>query len=219
MTHIDYSARVQTVDRETNPRYHALISRFKEMTGCHVLVNTSFNVRGEPIVCNADDAFQYLVGLSNDRNQKLRDLAASLVSDDPRGLEPMLQREARIVRHDVAGDHVCQMGGSDRTACCEIAEVKLTDSWGDSAWSCLSHAEEALLAARGIFMATQDAEGLAAYRRRGATVEPVIGHLKDRIGLRRFSRRGLRAAAAELHLAAAMVNLTRLHNTRLATSC
>jgi carbamoyltransferase len=62
VTHIDYSARVQTVDRETNPRYHALISRFKEMTGCPVLVNTSFNVRGEPIVCNADDAFHCFMG-------------------------------------------------------------------------------------------------------------------------------------------------------------
>ena len=62
VTHIDYSARVQTVDRETNPRYHALISRFKEITGCPVLVNTSFNVRGEPIVCNADDAFRCFMG-------------------------------------------------------------------------------------------------------------------------------------------------------------
>lgn len=62
VTHIDYSARVQTVDQQTNPRYHALISRFKEMTGCPVLVNTSFNVRGEPIVCNADDAFRCFMG-------------------------------------------------------------------------------------------------------------------------------------------------------------
>jgi carbamoyltransferase len=62
VTHIDYSARVQTVDRETNPRYHALISRFNELTGCPVLVNTSFNVRGEPIVCDAEDAFRCFMG-------------------------------------------------------------------------------------------------------------------------------------------------------------
>src|SRR5262252_5437753 len=51
VTHVDYSARIQTVHRETNPRYHALISRFHALTGCPVVVNTSFNVRGEPIVC------------------------------------------------------------------------------------------------------------------------------------------------------------------------
>jgi carbamoyltransferase len=62
VTHIDYSARVQTVDRDTNPRYHGLISRFRDLTGCPVLVNTSFNVRGEPIVCNADDAFRCFMG-------------------------------------------------------------------------------------------------------------------------------------------------------------
>jgi carbamoyltransferase len=58
ITHVDYSARVQTVHRETNPRFHALISRFKGKTGCPVLVNTSFNVRGEPIVCTPEDAFR-----------------------------------------------------------------------------------------------------------------------------------------------------------------
>jgi len=57
-THVDYSARVQTVHRETNPRFHALISSFKDKTGCPVLVNTSFNVRGEPIVCTPEDAFR-----------------------------------------------------------------------------------------------------------------------------------------------------------------
>ena len=56
VTHVDYSARIQTVHAETNPRYHALISRFKAITGCPVLVNTSFNVRGEPIVCTPQDA-------------------------------------------------------------------------------------------------------------------------------------------------------------------
>ena len=62
VTHVDYSARVQTVHRETNPRYHALISAFRERTGCPVLVNTSFNVRGEPIVCTPEDAFRCLMG-------------------------------------------------------------------------------------------------------------------------------------------------------------
>lgn len=62
VTHVDYSARVQTVHRETNPRYHALISRFKALTGCPVIVNTSFNVRGEPIVCTPEDAFRCFMG-------------------------------------------------------------------------------------------------------------------------------------------------------------
>jgi carbamoyltransferase len=62
VTHVDYSARIQTVHAETNPRYHALISRFKALTGCPVLVNTSFNVRGEPIVCTATDAFRCFMG-------------------------------------------------------------------------------------------------------------------------------------------------------------
>lgn len=62
ITHVDYSARIQTVHKETNPKYHALISKFKELTGCPVLVNTSFNVRGEPIVCTPEDAFNCLMG-------------------------------------------------------------------------------------------------------------------------------------------------------------
>jgi carbamoyltransferase len=62
VTHVDYSARVQTVHRETNPRYHDLIARFKALTGCPVIVNTSFNVRGEPIVCTPEDAFRCFMG-------------------------------------------------------------------------------------------------------------------------------------------------------------
>jgi carbamoyltransferase len=58
VTHVDYSARIQTVNRETNPRYHALLEAFDERTGCPVLVNTSFNVRGEPIVCTPEDAYR-----------------------------------------------------------------------------------------------------------------------------------------------------------------
>ena len=66
ITHVDYSARVQTVHRDTNPRYHSLLSRFHELTGCPVLVNTSFNVRGEPIVCTPEDAFHCLMGTEID---------------------------------------------------------------------------------------------------------------------------------------------------------
>jgi carbamoyltransferase len=62
VTHVDYSARIQTVHAETNPRYHALLSAFKRRTGCPVLVNTSFNVRGEPIVCTPEDAFRCFMG-------------------------------------------------------------------------------------------------------------------------------------------------------------
>lgn len=62
VTHVDYSARIQTVHRETNPLYHALIQRFKERTGCPVIVNTSFNVRGEPIVGSPEDAFRCFMG-------------------------------------------------------------------------------------------------------------------------------------------------------------
>jgi carbamoyltransferase len=62
VTHIDYSARVQTVHSDTNPLFHRLLSRFKALTGCPVLVNTSFNVRGEPIVCTPEDAFRCFMG-------------------------------------------------------------------------------------------------------------------------------------------------------------
>jgi carbamoyltransferase len=62
VTHVDYSARVQTVHAETNPLYYRLVARFKALTGCPVLVNTSFNVRGEPIVCSPEDAFRCFMG-------------------------------------------------------------------------------------------------------------------------------------------------------------
>ena len=58
ITHVDYSARVQSVHRETNPRYYDLLKAFEARTGCPVLVNTSFNVRGEPIVCSPEDAYR-----------------------------------------------------------------------------------------------------------------------------------------------------------------
>ena len=62
VTHIDYSARIQTVSAATNPLFHRLLSQFKQLTGCPVLVNTSFNVRGEPIVCTPEDAFRCFMG-------------------------------------------------------------------------------------------------------------------------------------------------------------
>ena len=62
VTHVDYSARIQTVSRDTNPRYHALLTAFKNRTGCSLLVNTSFNVRGEPLVSTPEDAFRCFMG-------------------------------------------------------------------------------------------------------------------------------------------------------------
>jgi carbamoyltransferase len=66
VTHVDYSARLQTVDPETNPRFHALLERFNDVTGCPILVNTSFNVRSEPIVCTPEDAFRCFMGTEID---------------------------------------------------------------------------------------------------------------------------------------------------------
>jgi carbamoyltransferase len=66
VTHVDYSARIQTVHAETNPLFHALIRRFKALTGCPILVNTSFNVRGEPIVCTPEDSFRCFMGTEID---------------------------------------------------------------------------------------------------------------------------------------------------------
>ena len=66
ITHVDYSARIQTVHKDTNPLYYALISKFKSLTGCPLVVNTSFNVRGEPIVCSPTDAFKCFMGTELD---------------------------------------------------------------------------------------------------------------------------------------------------------
>ena len=66
ITHVDYSARIQTVHKETNPKYYDLINEFKKITNCPVLVNTSFNVRGEPIVCSVEDAFNCFMGTNLD---------------------------------------------------------------------------------------------------------------------------------------------------------
>jgi carbamoyltransferase len=66
ITHVDYSARVQTVDEQRNPRFYGLLKAFHEQTGCPVLVNTSFNVRGEPIVCTPQDAYRCFLGTDMD---------------------------------------------------------------------------------------------------------------------------------------------------------
>jgi len=66
VTHVDYSARIQTVHKETNPKYYELLKKFKEITGCPLLVNTSFNIRGEPIVCSVEDAFKCFMGTNLD---------------------------------------------------------------------------------------------------------------------------------------------------------
>jgi carbamoyltransferase len=66
VTHVDYSARIQSVSEHTNKPYYDLISKFKEKTGCPVIVNTSFNVRGEPIVCTPTDAFNCFMGTELD---------------------------------------------------------------------------------------------------------------------------------------------------------
>ena len=67
VTHVDYSARVQTVHKQTNPKFYNLLSKFKELTGCPVIVNTSFNVRGEPIVNTPNDAFNCFMGTELDK--------------------------------------------------------------------------------------------------------------------------------------------------------
>ena len=66
VTHVDYSARIQTVHKETNPKYYKLIKNFQAITKCPILVNTSFNVRGEPIVCSVEDAYKCFMGTDLD---------------------------------------------------------------------------------------------------------------------------------------------------------
>ena len=94
VTHVDYSARLQTVDAETHPRFHALLERFHALTGCPILVNTSFNVRSEPIVCTPEDAFRCFMGTEIDLlvvgNCALRkkDQDASLARDYRDEFEP-----------------------------------------------------------------------------------------------------------------------------------
>jgi carbamoyltransferase len=66
VTHIDYSARVQSVDRERHGRYYDVIKKFKDKTGCSVIINTSFNIRGEPIVCTPEDAYRCFMNTEMD---------------------------------------------------------------------------------------------------------------------------------------------------------
>lgn len=66
ITHVDYSARVQTVDPERHPRLHRLMTAFKQRTGCPVIINTSFNIRGEPIVCSPEDAYRCFLATNMD---------------------------------------------------------------------------------------------------------------------------------------------------------
>ena len=66
VTHVDYSARIQTVSRETNPFYHSVLASFEDLTGCPVVVNTSFNIRGEPIVCTPEDAYRCFMNTEMD---------------------------------------------------------------------------------------------------------------------------------------------------------
>ena len=91
VTHVDYSARVQTVHRETNPRFHALISAFKQQTGCAVVVNTSFNVRGEPVVCTPEDAFRCFMGT------EIEALAIGNCFLEKQDQDPALKRDYRNV--------------------------------------------------------------------------------------------------------------------------
>jgi carbamoyltransferase len=66
VTHVDYSARIQTVEKSTNKKFHSLITKFYEKTSCPILINTSFNIRGEPIVCNVQDAYRCFMGTNLD---------------------------------------------------------------------------------------------------------------------------------------------------------
>ncbi len=91
-THVDYSARIQTVHRETNPRYHALISEFEKKTGVPVIVNTSFNVRGEPIVCTPQDAIRCFLGTDMD----ILVLGNFVIRKDEVPSERLVERESYI---------------------------------------------------------------------------------------------------------------------------
>ncbi len=91
VTHVDYSARIQTVHRETNPRFHALISSFKAKTGCPVVVNTSFNVRGEPVVATPEDAFRCFMGT------EIEALAVGNCFLEKEAQDPSLKRDYRNV--------------------------------------------------------------------------------------------------------------------------
>jgi carbamoyltransferase len=93
VTHVDYSARIQTVAREDNPRLYALLEKFEQVTGCGVLVNTSFNVRGEPVVCTPDDAYRCFVNTEMDYlviGSFLLERTAQPKTDRPMSVRPAL---------------------------------------------------------------------------------------------------------------------------------
>jgi carbamoyltransferase len=97
ITHVDYSARVQTVDRERNPRFHGILTKFREKTGCPVLINTSFNVRGEPIVCTPEDAYRCFMATNIDALVLGRFLL--MKEDQPRGAP--LDAERHLARFEL----------------------------------------------------------------------------------------------------------------------
>ena len=90
VTHVDYSARIQTVDVHRNPRFYRLLEAFDRLTGCPVLVNTSFNVRGEPIVCTPDDAYRCFLATDMD----------ALILEDILILKDSTGREAGLEARD-----------------------------------------------------------------------------------------------------------------------
>jgi carbamoyltransferase len=98
ITHVDYSARVQTVDPERHGRFHALMHRFYERTGCPVVVNTSFNIRGEPIVCTPEEAFRCF--MATDMDCLVLENHILLKEDQPAGLRP----DAEVYRSQFALD-------------------------------------------------------------------------------------------------------------------
>ena len=122
VTHIDYSARIQTVHKKTNSRYHALLDAFYDRTGCPVVVNTSFNVRGEPIVCTPEVAFRCFMGTDieilaigncflrkEDQNQGTRERQLSQ-GGDPAGTIRVNKNRAGLEsrdqkREEVAAEH------------------------------------------------------------------------------------------------------------------
>jgi carbamoyltransferase len=118
VTHVDYSARIQTVHRETNALFHRLLQGFKALTGCPVLVNTSFNVRGEPIVCTPEDAFRCFMGSGIERlaigrcylEKESQDPALAVSYDD--AFAPTLRSEYPQDLQSVADRYALVSGGA-----------------------------------------------------------------------------------------------------------
>jgi carbamoyltransferase len=97
ITHVDYSARVQTVDRVRHGRYHKLLEAFRQRTGCPVVINTSFNVRGEPIVCGPADAYHCFMGTDMD----VLVMENSLLFKDEQPAERLRDREAYLSKFEL----------------------------------------------------------------------------------------------------------------------